>query len=447
MSIFKSKPSKVKLVNEQGTLDEIHKQTIEKFNDGQKLVEQNKKKIYLLNQKLNQLQSNYEENYRKINSIKNKIKMFENMNTNLSVLNDDLNYFIKTGDILLNYYKDENKIDVDEINDDQYDDVNINIKNNDSKDSLSNKYLDELSSTTGKKQVKSKKYKKKQEDDNITGNILNFLTPNTLTNSEDTMSSIVIEKGTLKNQYLMLTDPTYVCKKIKLPPIKICPTCDIEQTLIQSEGIFVCQKCGKFEYVIIESEIPSHKDSANDKPKYPYKTINHLIERLNQFQGKQTTVIPKDIYDLVDVEIKKMLVDKDDITPNIIKRILKKYRLSTYYEHSYLIFSTITGIPLPSLTRDEHEIVVNMAKATQKPYQIYKSEDRSNYLNTSYTLHKIFLILADFAKKRNDDEVYTKMMNNVKYHTLLKSRDKLKLQDLTWRKICSHLDWPYHPSF
>jgi hypothetical protein len=217
--------------------------------------------------------------------------------------------------------------------------------------------------------------------------------------------------------------------------------------LIQSEGIYVCQKCGKFEYIIIESEIPSHKDSMNEKPKYPYKTINHLIERLNQFQGKQTTIIPKDIYTLIDVELKKMLIDKDDVNPIIIKKILKKYRLNIYYEHCYLIFSTVTDTPPPSLTRDEEEKVKNMFKATEKPFKKYKPENRSNCLNYSYTLHKLFLILADLAKQNNENDVYNRMLNNAKYFGLLKSRDKLKMQDLIWRKICLDLAWPYHPSF
>jgi hypothetical protein len=29
---------------------------------------------------------------------------------------------------------------------------------------------------------------------------------------------------------------------------------------------------------------------------------------------------------------------------------------------------------------------------------------------------------------------------------LLKSRDKLKIQDKIWEKICEELDWPFYPS-
>lgn len=453
MSVFKSKPTKVKVANERGTLDEIHRETIESFNEGRKLHDQNKQKIYLLKEKLKTLDIN-NNNYDKINLIKNKIKNLENENKNIDILNDELNYFVKNSDILLNYYKDDSKIDdIDEISDNE--DNNNLLDDNDTDD-----FLDKLNSFDQgpTKEIKHNKQKRKKNKEETIEckSILSFLSTNSTnvgntengdSNTEELIPSIIVEKGTLKNQYLMLNDPIFNCKKTKLSPIKICPTCTIEKTLIQSEGIYVCQKCGKFEYVIIESEIPSHKDSMNEKPKYPYKTINHLIERLNQFQGKQTTIIPKDIYTLIDVELKKMLVEKEDVNPIIIKKILKKYRLNIYYEHCYLIFSTVTDTPPPSLTRDEEEKVKNMFKDTEKPFKKYKPKNRSNCLNYSYTLHKLFLILADFAKQNDDTDVITRMLNNAKYFGLLKSRDKLKMQDLIWRKICLNLGWTYHPSF
>ena len=129
------------------------------------------------------------------------------------------------------------------------------------------------------KSIKEKKTIKKKKtgvDTPQVKSILSFLsntTDCTETNqeTEDNISKIINEKGTLKEQYLSLTDSKYMCEKVKLSPIKICSSCNIEKTLIHSEGIYVCQLCGKFEYVIIESEVPSHKDSLNEKPKYPYK--------------------------------------------------------------------------------------------------------------------------------------------------------------------------------
>lgn len=444
---FKFKPSKVKFTKEQRTLDEIHRETLEKFDEVEQETTCLKQKIYCLEKKYNTvcLESEKKKITLKIKEL--KIKLNELLNSN-----DELDYFEKTRDILLKYYKDDNKVDLGE--NEFYESesetennkiaINTTIEEDPLLDRL-NKLNDLNNKTIKEKKVKNKK---KLQDKGHNKSILSFLSGvdnnNNKESIENSISKIVNDKGTLKEQYLFLTDSKYMCEKVKLSQIKKCTNCNIEKTLIHSEGIYVCQECGEFEYVIIDSEVPSHKDSLNEKPKYPYKTINHLIERLNQFQAKQTTVIPQNIYKIIDVELKKMVIHHENITPDIIKKILKKYRLNLFYEHNYLIFSYITNTPPPSLSRDEEDTVKNMFKETERPFQKYKPGDRANYLNYSYALRKIFFIIGTIS---NNQETKNRMKNNAKYFSLLKSRDKLRIQDLIWKKICKDLNWPYHPSF
>ena len=497
---FKFKPSKLKFTREKKTLDEIHRDTISKFNDNSNIITNKKQKIALINNRIQELlNENIKDNDLKINALQQKIKLLNNEIANLSALNNELDYFEKTRDILIKYYQHEHKIDDETIELNNTSNTNLqnnediiyddNYNNNDKKDNYNNnndndkndknlttEYTEENTSISeinkitenttntsdedildklnrlndlANKTIKQKKpVKRKKIKENIPQykSILSYLIDTDISNNVNNNQIIEksTDKGTLKEQYLALTDNVYLCEKIKLSPIKICSLCNIETTLIQSEGISVCQKCGKFEYLIIESEIPSHKDTLNEKPKYPYKTINHLIERLNQFQGKQTTLIPNDIYNLIKFELKKMLFSTDEISPYIIKKILKKYRLNNYYEHSFLIFSHITNTPPPSLTRDEEEKIKIMFKQTEAPFKKFKPDERANYLNYSHVLHKLFLILADLT---DDEDVRKRMHNNAKYFNLLKSRDKLRMQDLIWKNMCKELNWPYHPSF
>lgn len=455
---FKFKPSKVKFTKEHRTLDEIHRETIDKFDELDNKIVYIKQKIYLLEKKL----QDSDDNLKLKLLIKQKIKNLNTELNELNCINDEMDYFEKTRDILLKYYKNENKLDVDNKNEliesDSEEETKIiaTVKDEDY-DPLMDR-LNKLNDINNKNVKEKKPIKKKKNlnepiqsksilsflsNMNISNNINTNINTDTETYTEETISTIINEKGTLKEQYLSLTDSKYMCEKIKLSPIKMCSTCNIEKTLIHSEGIYVCQLCGKFEYVIIESEIPSHKDSLNEKPKYPYKTINHLIERLNQFQAKQTTIIPQQIYKLIDVEMKKMLITEDEITPVLIKKILKKYRLNLYYEHNYLIFSHVTNTPPPSLTRDEEDEIKKMFRKTEVPFKKHKLDHMSNYLNYSYVLHKLFLILGTIS---DNDSVKERMKNNAKYFGLLKSRDKLRTQDLIWKNICKDLDWPYHPS-
>ncbi len=301
-----------------------------------------------------------------------------------------------------------------------------------------NKLNDINISKIKKKQPIKKRHQKKVVEKK---SILQFLSQDSSGNIVDEpIKKVIHEKGKLRDQYLTLIDSSYACNKVKLSPIKICEQCKEELTLIQSEGMFLCQKCGDATYVIIESEIPSHKDTINEKRKYPYNPINHLIEKLNQYQAKQTTKIPPDIYNVIKKELKKIVVDVNDVTPEIIQEILKKYKLDMFYEHHYLIFSHITNTPPPSLTREDEDDIKKMFKMTEKPFKLYKPKTRDNYLNYSYVLHKLFLIKA---KLDNNDN----MCINAQYFKLLKSRDKLKKQDTTWKMICKYNNWPFQSSF
>jgi hypothetical protein len=94
---------------------------------------------------------------------------------------------------------------------------------------------------------------------------------------EQQMEQVVSNRATLFEEYMMILDKNFT-NRSKSKLIRTCDCCGIEKTLIQSEGIYVCRKCGEVEHIIIESEVPNHKDSLNEKPRYPYKRINHLIE-------------------------------------------------------------------------------------------------------------------------------------------------------------------------
>ena len=94
---------------------------------------------------------------------------------------------------------------------------------------------------------------------------------------EKGIEKTISNKATLLDEYMTLVDKTYISKE-RHQCIRMCMRCNTEKTLIQSEGFYVCQMCGEVEHTIIESEIPSHKDNATEKNRYPYKRVNHLIE-------------------------------------------------------------------------------------------------------------------------------------------------------------------------
>jgi hypothetical protein len=101
------------------------------------------------------------------------------------------------------------------------------------------------------------------------------------TSSEGIIEQIVSNRASLYETYMGLINKTTTLSALSMNKsrmIRICGNCSTEKTLIQSEGIYVCKKCGEVEHIIIESEVPNHKDTVNEKPRYPYKRVNHLLE-------------------------------------------------------------------------------------------------------------------------------------------------------------------------
>lgn len=167
--------------------------------------------------------------------------------------------------------------------------------------------------------------------------------------------------------------------------------------------------------------------------KDPYKRINHFCELLSQFQAKEATEIPKEIYIKITNELKKnRIYNSTNINLDVMKHILKKLRLHNYYEHIPHIVSKITEKPPPTINRDTEEKLKNMFKEIQPPFSKHCPSSRINFLSYSYILHKFCQLLE--------------LDDLLKCFPLLKSRDKLRLQDKIWEKICKDLSWEFIPS-
>jgi hypothetical protein len=154
---------------------------------------------------------------------------------------------------------------------------------------------------------------------------------------------------------------------------------------------------------------------------------------LAQIQGKESTEISKEIYDQILVELqKRKFKDYKRLTIPYVKEILKKLGLTQYYEHSTHIISTLSGISPPTFSRDVEEKLRLMFRQIQEPFNKHKPKKRVNFLSYSYILHK-------FCELLELDEF-------IECFPLLKSRDKLKQQDIIWEKICRELRWQFIPS-
>jgi hypothetical protein len=209
-----------------------------------------------------------------------------------------------------------------------------------------------------------------------------------------------------------------------------CNQCNIAREEISSEGILVCPKCGSEEYALVVSDFQSFRDPPKERNNYAYKKINHLNEILNQFQAKESTMIPEEVMNEVVLEIRKRRIDNiADLTEKEIREILKKLGRSKYYEHAAHILSRLNGNPPPTITPEIEEKIRAMFQEIQAPFLLYCPNDRTNFLSYSYILYKFFELL--------DLDEYKV------YFPLLKSRDRLIAHDQIWAKICDYLKWEF----
>jgi len=209
-----------------------------------------------------------------------------------------------------------------------------------------------------------------------------------------------------------------------------CNQCNVAREEISSEGILVCPKCGSEEYSLVVSDFPSFRDPPKERNNYAYKKINHLNEILNQFQAKESTMIPEEVMNEVVLEIRKRRINNiADLTEKEIREILKKLGRSKYYEHAAHILSRLNGNPPPTITPEIEEKIRAMFQEIQAPFLLYCPNDRTNFLSYSYILYKFFELL--------DLDEYKV------YFPLLKSRDRLIAHDHIWAKICDYLKWEF----
>ena len=251
--------------------------------------------------------------------------------------------------------------------------------------------------------------------------------------TRQTVEVVNTDKSALVDEYLFATNKHHI-KKSTGDDLELCRRCKNQMTCLQHDAIIICDQCGYQELLLVEQNRPILKQNNKDTSHFSYKRINHFREWCNQVQGKESTDIPDEIFEKILNEIKKeKIIDTKTITYTKMREILKRLRINKYYEHINYIINRINGIPTPQFSPDLEEKLCNMFRDIQTPFLKHCPKDRKNFLSYSYVLYKFFQILG--------------LNEYLKYFPLLKSREKLYLQDQIWKKICEELNYDFLPSF
>ena len=241
-----------------------------------------------------------------------------------------------------------------------------------------------------------------------------------------------LQRNQLLNDYLQIEDPA-MGRNITDEyddPWTNCEQCGNEMIMCLNEANLTCSKCGHQEFILVDSDKPSYKDPPREICYYAYKKINHFNEWLAQFQAKESTEIPADIYDEILVQLKKeRITNMGSLKPTKMREILRKMKCSKYYEHIPHIIKRLNGQNAPFMSREDEEKLRHMFREIQPSFKKHCPKGRRNFLSYGYVLYK-------FCELLEMDEYLC-------CFPLLKNRDKLYLQDKTWELICRDQGWQY----
>jgi hypothetical protein len=392
---FKMKSSKRSNPETRTMLDALHNQKVTNF------IEE-KNNLSILRNKFIEIEKNIKNSKNEIEKwhlerekdlIEKEVKMIQN---------DDkiMDYYLRSGEILFNYYEVQDKI----------------------KQGI----VPTSSHTKAKPGSILAILESIAENENQSVNM-----PAENVVMEDKKKDNTPQRNDLLNKYLMVEDPEMAKVEGDFEdPWTYCEECGTEMNICLNEAVLTCPKCGFQENILIDSDKPSYKDPPRENSYYAYKKINHFNEWLAQFQAKETTEIPQDIYDNILIELKKeRITDMSMLKKEKIKEILRKMNKSKYYEHVTHIINRLNGRNAPHMSRENEEKLRHMFREIQPSFVKHKPKGRRNFLSYSYVFYK-------FCELLEMDEFLSQF-------SLLKNRDKLYLQDQTWKLICQDMGWQY----
>jgi hypothetical protein len=395
MPTFKPKSTKKIKVNKKytTTLDGKHKEYVNEFskNDLDVIPKLKEERASLKKQIINLENSNNttEDNTSNIEQIMEMKDRITEINETIKELKDKKNnYFLDNSKFIFEYFENKKNINNTDLNQDTN-------KNTSSK----NKILFDFF-----------KIQNNNQEKNITENKNKNIVQKYLCNIDDSFIDM--------NSFVRSTDVCQHCYKGELIPL-------------DDEGVLICNVCAVNIPYLIENEKPSYKEPPKEVCFYAYKKINHFKEILAQFQGKETTQIPDDIIDQINLQIKKERISLDQLTHYKTKEILKKLGFNKYYEHIAFIKNKL-GIKPPIFSPELEDTLCNLFMETQAPYAKTCPDYRVNFLNYYYVLFKFCELLGE--------EQYLDTI------PLLKDREKLIEQDETWKKMCVELNWEFIPT-
>ena len=394
---FKIRPSKRSNPESRTTLDTVHQHYLTKAKDiGDQVSDWTTQHATLLSHYT--VETDDIERYRmeqELKVLKGKIDSTDHTNTLFD-------YFLDTGDLLFQYYDIQERI---------------------------NRGADNIISVADRARPGSVfEALKNASNQDISGSKLPVVSQNY--SAVRHSGGDTLRRDALLDQYLQRMDPMYNRPSLYSNDSSfVCDACGEDMKVSVNDATVSCPHCGFHKLILMDSDKPSYKDPPREVSYYAYKRINHFNEWLAQFQAKESTEIPEEVFETIQAQILKERILPSSLNRSKIREILKKLKYNSFYEHVPHILSRLNGHTAPVMDREMEEKLRYLFKEIQPSFQKHCPADRSNFLSYSYVLYKLCELLE--------------LDGFLHCFPLLKNRDKLYAQDKIWEKICKDLQWEF----
>ena len=210
----------------------------------------------------------------------------------------------------------------------------------------------------------------------------------------------------------------------------LCIDFNVVKTIDYERSTLICTKCGLFEYYPVYVASYNHTMQYSRR-KCIYKRTDNFKVILNQFFYGGKRVVPDDVMETIRDEIHdgtNILYNYTiSITIPILECISKRNELTMYKDSINFIYFKLSGGSFPHITTKEYNTILNTFNVISSIYDKYKPKGRKSFLNYSFILKKLLIMLEK--------------VEYAKYIPQLKTHSKQKELERVWKLITKDPEW------
>ena len=188
----------------------------------------------------------------------------------------------------------------------------------------------------------------------------------------------------------------------------LCIDCNMERIIDYEKSTLVCTNCGSCEFNHIYVASYNHTMQPL-RSKCVYKRSDNFKVIVRQFFYGGKKLVPDDVMEAIRDEIHNgtnILYNYTiPITIPVLECILKRKELIMYKGSLYYIYFKLSGKSFPHITTKEYNSILNVFNVVSSIYDKYKPKGRKSFLNYSFVLKQILIMLGkvEYAKRSGEN--------------------------------------------